>query len=346
MTFKVQLQSSGEEFVCDSEKSILQAALDVGIAIPFSCRSGMCMTCRAQVVKGSVSFGGAHEKYLSLEDREKGYALLCCAKPLTDIVVDVPKVSTKIASQKYPVRVLQIQKMSDDVMSLTLGLPPNQPVHFQAGQFVDFLLDGGVRRSYSIATAPKAQGVRQLEFHIRHLPGGHFTPHVFSNMKVRDLLQIEMPLGSFYLKEDSVGPMILLASGTGFAPIKSILTTLAERNSLRSIHLYWGGRQKQDLYDMEFVESLGSKLKNFEFIPVLSDALPSDKWSGRTGFVHRAVMQDFPDMSSIEVYACGAPIVVESARADFIEQCKLNHDQFYADSFVTEAEKSASQSEK
>lgn len=340
MSFNVEVKNSGERFFCDPDKSILQSALDAGIALPFSCRSGMCMTCKGRIVEGEVSYGGAHEKYLTLEDRASGYALLCCAKPLSDIAIDVPKASAQIPIQKYPVRVLQLKHLSSDVIALTLGLPPNQPVHFRPGQFVDFLLEGGIRRSYSIATAPKAQGVRQLDFHIRHLPGGKFTDKLFNGIKVRDMLQIEAPLGSFYLREENELSMIMLASGTGFAPIKSILTTLAERKSAREIVLYWGGRRKDDLYDVESIEELKKDLPNLKFIPVLSDSSAADDWQGRTGFVHKAVMQDHPDMCKHQVYACGVPVMVESARTDFTALCSLNSENFYADSFITEAEKS------
>jgi CDP-4-dehydro-6-deoxyglucose reductase len=342
MSFKVVVKESGEQFFCDDSKSILQAALDSGIALPFSCRSGMCLTCRGRVVEGQVSFGGAHEKYLSLEDRANGLALFCCAKPLTDLVIDVPKVSVQIVSQQYPVRVLALKPLSPDVMALTLGMPPNQPLYFRPGQFVDFLFNDGVRRSYSIATMPRAQGVRQLDFHVRHMPGGYFTDRLFNSIKVRDMLQIEAPLGSFYLQDDDTGPIVFLASGTGFAPIKSMLSVLAERKSNRQIYLYWGGRQKHDLYDIDAVHELGQSLPHFTFVPVLSEASESDSWQGRTGFVHRAVMQDHPDLSGVRVYACGAPVMVEAARADFTRLCGLSSQNFLADSFITEAEKASS----
>jgi CDP-4-dehydro-6-deoxyglucose reductase, E3 len=340
MSFHIELQASGDKFVCSPTQSVLDSGLAAGVAMPFSCRSGMCMTCRGQVVQGEVDYGGAHEKYLSLEDRAKGYALLCCAKPLSDLVLNVPKVSANVPSQRYPMRVLELKKVASDVMVITLGTPPNQPVQFRAGQFLDLLLSDGSRRSYSIANAPKAQGVRQVELHIRHLPGGKFTDRLFSGLKVREMLQVEMPLGSFYWRADNPLPIVMLASGTGFAPIKSILLDLAEKKYNASIHLYWGGRRKQDLYELEFAQSLAQSLPHFKFIPVLSDAEPGDAWAGRTGFVHRAVMKDFPDLSGHQVYACGASVVIEAARKDFAAECRLRSDYFYADSFITEAEKS------
>jgi CDP-4-dehydro-6-deoxyglucose reductase, E3 len=340
MSFNIELQASGEKFVCSPSQSLLESGLKAGIAMPFSCRSGMCMTCRGHIVQGEVDYGGAHEKYLPLEDRAKGYALLCCAKPLSDLLISVPKSNENWSSQRYPMRILDLKKVASDVIVLTLGTPPNQPVQFRAGQFIDILLADGVRRSYSIANAPKAQGVRQIELHIRHLPGGKFTDRLFSTAKTREMLQVEMPLGSFYWRADNPLPMVMLASGTGFAPIKSILLDLVEKKSNASIHLYWGGRRKQDLYEFEFAQSLGSSLPHFKFIPVLSDAMPEDVWAGRTGFVHKAVLADFSDLSGCQVYACGAPVVIESARKDFAAICGLKSDNFYADSFISEAEKS------
>jgi CDP-4-dehydro-6-deoxyglucose reductase len=214
-----------------------------------------------------------------------------------------------------------------------LRLPMNENFRFLAGQYIDFLLKEGKRRSYSLATRPNPGGVTALEIHVRHTPGGAFTDHVFSNLKVRDLLRFEGPLGSFYLREDSAKPIVMVASGTGFAPIKAICEHAREKKIGRPITLYWGCRLKRDLYQLEVAQSW----PHVKFIPVLSD----EPWDGRTGFVHRAAMQDFPDMSGVQVYACGAPIVVESARRDFSAQCMLPADEFFADSFLTEADKAA-----
>jgi CDP-4-dehydro-6-deoxyglucose reductase, E3 len=341
MSFQVTVLPASKVFAAGPNKSVLQSALDSGISLPFSCRSGMCMTCRGQVVQGQIDFGSAHERYLSKADREKGFALLCCATALSDLVIKVPDLPTSQPSGKFPTRVLELKRVSDDVMVVLLGFPPNQPVHFRAGQFLDIFLKSGDRRSYSIANAPKAQGVRQIELHIRHLPGGQFTDLLFSTLKVRDLLQVELPLGSFFLREEKSEPIVMLASGTGFAPIKSMLLKLAEEASSREIHFYWGGRKRTDLYELAAAQRLSEQLPNLSFIPVLSDAEPEETWSGRTGFVHHAVMADFPDLSKHRVYACGAPVVIESARRDFVQTCGLDLENFHADSFLTAIEKAA-----
>ena len=221
---------------------------------------------------------------------------------------------------------------------LGLRLPMNENFRFVAGQYLDFLLKDNQRRSYSIATAPKAEGVTALELHLRHTPGGLFTDQAFSTLKVRDLLRFEGPLGTFYLREDSDKPLVLVASGTGFAPIKAICEyAFAKKISdKRPMTLYWGCRAKRDLYMLDVPMSW--RAPNFRFVPVLSDPTPECQWSGRKGLVHRAVMEDFPDLSGHQVYACGVPIMVESAQRDFTTACKLPEDEFYADSFTTQAD--------
>jgi CDP-4-dehydro-6-deoxyglucose reductase len=222
-----------------------------------------------------------------------------------------------------------------------LGLPANEPVQFRAGQFIDVLRPDGTRRSYSIATSPEAAGVRQLELHIRHMPGGVFTDHVFGAMKLREIWQIEMPLGSFYLREDSTAPMLMVCSGTGFAPIQAMVEDSLARGMTRPIELYWGGRRRVDLYRADKAHSWADAHAHIRFIPVLSDATDADAWSGRTGLVHQAVLQDHPDMNAMQVYACGAPVMVEAARRDFVAQAQLSEAQFYADSFLSAADQAA-----
>jgi CDP-4-dehydro-6-deoxyglucose reductase len=157
-------------------------------------------------------------------------------------------------------------------------------------------------------------------------------------MKERDILRFEGPMGTFFLREDSDKPIVLLASGTGFAPIKAIVEHWAHLKSTRPITLYWGGRRPSDLYMHELCENWAADLPNFRYIPVISDGLPEDAWTGRTGFVHQAVMADFADLSGHQVYACGAPVMVDAAQRDFVAHCKLPEDAFFADSFTSEAD--------
>jgi CDP-4-dehydro-6-deoxyglucose reductase len=239
-----------------------------------------------------------------------------------------------------PCRVNAIIKPSEDVVILQLQLPAAERFQFLAGQYLEFLLKDGQRRAYSIANAPEQEG--PLELHIRHLPGGLFTDFVFGAvtpaLKEKDILRFEGPLGSFFLREDSKKPIIFVAAGTGFAPIKSIIEHMQVKKISRPIHLYWGGRRPSDLYLDDLCKSWKQEIPDFEYIPVISDALDQDGWQGRTGFVHQAVMADHPDMKDFQVYACGAPVMVNAARNDFSSKCHLPEEEFFADSFTSAAD--------
>jgi len=240
--------------------------------------------------------------------------------------------------KKMPCRIMQLERLTPDVMRIKLQLPAGDVFAYHAGQYIDFLLRDGLRRGYSMATAAQGQAGANIELHVRHMPGGVFTDQVFSTLKERDILRIEGPFGSFYLREDSAQPIILLASGTGFAPIKAILEQMQAKGIQRPTTLYWGGRRPLDLYLDDWVQAQLRLMPNVRYVPVLSDVLPEDGWTGRTGWVHMAVLQDTPDLSNYEVYACGAPIVVDSARRDYLSH-GLSADAFYADAFVSAADK-------
>jgi CDP-4-dehydro-6-deoxyglucose reductase len=232
--------------------------------------------------------------------------------------------------------VQKLQKLADDVMLMQLKLPANERLQFLAGQYIDFLLKDGKRRSYSIANPPHSDEF--IELHLRHVPGGRFTDHVFSAMKEKDILRFEGPHGSFFIREESDKPIIFVAGGTGFAPIKGMLEHLFAEESGRQMILYWGARAKKDIYLPEAPILWQQRHSNFSFIPVLSDPSPGDQWQGRRGYVHQAVLEDFNDLSGFEVYACGAPVMVDSARSAFTQTRGLPEDAFYADSFVYQAD--------
>lgn len=338
MAYSVTLKPSGHNFEVQEGQNILQAGLDAGFMMPYSCRTGVCRTCRGTLVGGKVDYGMVHPTYLPDTDKAKGYALLCQAKPLSDVVVEVRELEGMegIRPRMIPCRVEKLDKPAPDVAVLGLRLPMNENFRFLAGQYIDVLLKDGKRRSYSIANPPKPEGVTSLEIHVRHTPGGLFTDRVFSSLKVRELLRFEGPLGTFYLRE-SEKPIVMVASGTGFAPLKAMCEAAFEKGVQRPMTLYWGCRAKRDLYMLDVPQSW--KRENFEFIPVLSDPTPECRWTGRTGFVHRAVMDDFPDMSGVQVYACGTPLMVDAARQDFSVQCSLPSEEYFADSFLTEADR-------
>ncbi len=344
MTFQVTLQPSGHQFQVEPDEKILEAGIKAGLSIPYSCRSGVCRSCRGTVLEGEVDFGDVHPTYLPDSDKAKGLALLCSARAKSDLVVEIAELEglAGIKPGIVPCRVVKIERPSADVAVLDLRLPMNENMRFMAGQYVDFLLKDGKRRSYSIACKPSAEGVSHIELHIRHVPGGHFTDRLFAGeVKEREVMRFEGPLGSFYLREDSNKPIIFLASGTGFAPIKAMIEHAIARGSQRPMQLYWGCRKPADLYMAALPEQWAREVPGFSYVPVLSEVSAQDGWQGRTGLVHQAVMADHPDLSGHEVYACGVPVMVDAAQRDFLAQCGLPEDAFFADSFLDESSKAA-----
>ncbi len=342
MPFTVTLRPSGRTFSVDRDEPILSAAIRQGIGLPYGCKDGACGSCKCRLLEGRVIHGAHQAKALSAEEEAAGLTLTCQAAAQSDVVLEVRTVpgAGEFAIRKMPCRVIRIDRPARDVAIVHLQLPANDPLRYHAGQYVEFILQGGARRSYSMANAPHTQGDKPaIELHLRHLVGGVFTDHVFGAMKEKDILRIEGPFGSFFLREDSTKPMVLLASGTGFAPIKAILEHLIWKRSDRPAVLYWGCRSRRDLYLHDWALEAAAKLQNLTYIPVLSEPQADDAWDGRTGFVHHAVMHDLPDLSGHQVYACGAPVMVESAERDFIARCGLPKDEFYADAFTSEADK-------
>ncbi|HEV8014719.1 MAG TPA: CDP-6-deoxy-delta-3,4-glucoseen reductase [Stellaceae bacterium] len=345
MRFNVTLSPSGHRFEAAEGRNVLASALEAGFNLPYSCRAGGCSTCKAHILAGKVDHALSTETYLPQALRDQGFALLCQAKPLSDLTIEIEELALHLAQPNIvPCRVKQIRRLAPDVVALHLRTPYNDNMLFAAGQYIDFLLADGKRRSYSIANAPMLEGgMMDLEIHIRHSPGGLFTDRVFAALKPNEVLRFEGPFGTFYLREESAKPIVFLASGTGFGPIKAIIEYALHRkiSQQRPMALYWGCRARQDLYLLDLPERWAREAPNFRFVPVLSDALPEDKWTGRTGFVHRAVMDDFADLSGHQVYACGAPAMVDAARRDFGAQCGLPTGEFFADAFLTEAELAA-----
>jgi len=338
MTFQVTVEPSGRQFTCEEDETVLAAAIRAGVGLPYGCKNGACGSCRGKLLSGEVSHRAHQERALPVADEARGYALFCCATPHSDLVIEAREVLgiDEFPIKKMPTRVAKIDRVADDVIVLSLQLPANERLQYRAGQFIEFILKDGRRRSYSMANAPHLD--EHLTLHIRHMPGGVFTDHVFNTMKERDILRFEGPLGTFFLREESAKPIVLLASGTGFAPVKALVEHMIHLKSERPVTLYWGGRRPQDLYMHELCEQWARELPWFRYVPVISDALPEDNWQGRSGWVHLAVIQDTPDLSGHQVYACGAPVMVDSARRDYVERCGLPPDEFYADAFTTEAD--------
>jgi CDP-4-dehydro-6-deoxyglucose reductase len=334
----VTIQPAGQQFQTEDGEAILAGALRNGFVLPYGCKNGACGSCKGKIVSGAVDYGVYQKKALTDEEKAHGKALFCQAKPLGDVVIEARAIGAVkgIQVKTLPCRVQKMERLADDVMVLHLKLPANERLVYLAGQFIEFLLKDGSRRSFSMGNPPHDAELVQL--HVRQVAGGQFTEHVFNKMKERDILRFEGPLGTFFLREESAKPVVFVASGTGFAPIKAIIEDMLHRAIARPMTLYWGGRRPKDLYMNALAERWAAAQPGFRYLPVISDAAPEDKWTARTGFVHRAVMEDFPDLSGHQVYACGVPIMVDSARKDFTAACALPEDEFYADSFTTQAD--------
>jgi CDP-4-dehydro-6-deoxyglucose reductase len=328
MTFKTTILPSNHSFEIEPEETIIEAALAHGYTLPHSCRNGACGVCKNKILQGSVDYGDHQAYALSDEEKAAGLALFCCAKPKSDLVIESQEVTTgsEILVKTLPCRVQKMEKVAEDVMVLFLKLPANEYLQFLAGQYIDILQKDDKPRSFSLANAPHEDEF--LELHVRNIAGGHFTHHVFNEMKVRDILRIKGPLGTFFLRENSNKPIIFVASGTGFAPVKAIIEHAMYVGIKRPMHMYWGVRKQSDFYMLDEIQ----KWENYgiKITQVVSD----EPWSGRSGFVHQAVVDDYTDLSGYQVYACGAPVVVEAAHRDLTQKCKLPNEEFFSDAFT------------
>ena len=334
MPYQISLQPGGQSFSADADQTILDAALEAGLLLPYSCRDGACGACKGRVISGDIEVDAYSVGALTESERTSGHTLFCRTRPRSNLVLEARNVSRAgdIQIKKLPCRVQKLQRVADDVIVLELKLPASEAFRFHAGQYVDILLPDGQRRSFSIANAPHDNA--HVELHVRRIEGGRFTGQVFTTMKERDILRFEGPLGSFWLREDSDRPIVMVAGGTGFAPIKGMIEHAIHTGISRPITLYWSARRPDGLYMEERVRSWAASLPDFSFIPVISDALPEDGWQGRKGLVHEAVLSDFDDLSAHEVYACGAPPMIEAARNSFTLTRGLAQDAFFADAFT------------
>ena len=327
MSFTIRVARTDISFPCDAGTTILEAARLAGYEMPYSCKRGACASCRGLVRCGEVETPYPGDLY----------TLFCQARPKSDLEI-VPREIRRIdpnAKSTIEAKVLRVIDAADDVKIVQLRFPPGVRVKFKAGQYLEVILDDGARRSFSMANAPQQSDLAVL--HVRVIPGGRFSGEVLPALAAGGKLRVELPAGDFWLRE-SAKPAVFVASGTGFAPIKSILEDAFKRGIDREMVLYWGARRMQDLYLADLPGKWAAAHVNFRFVPVLSEPAPDENWTGRTGFVHRAVMEDFPSLAQHEVYACGVTAMVDAARQDFCAECALPPDAFFCDVFVTPAD--------
>ena len=313
-------------------ETILESVLRDGIAFPYDCRNGGCGHCKCTIVSGRVDQGPHQATALSAAELSAGMALACSATPLTDIeLVYEPKaLPGGFHVHEHTAKVVAMRHAALDVMVLRLAVEGEAPLRFYAGQYLNVLLDDGAKRSFSFATAPHEN--REIELQIRRIPGGRFTTHVFTAMQVGDRIRFEGPLGSFFLRDDSDKPIIFVAGATGFAPVKSMIEHAFHVGMKRRMVLYWGTRTLADMYARGLCEEWARAHPNFTFVPVLSDPRPEDRWTGRTGLVHEAILEDFPTLAGHQVYACGSVAMVEAAHPAFVAR-GLTQDDCFSDAF-------------
>lgn len=331
MSYQITIKPSGHVYQAKAYETVLESAIEAGFNIPYGCRNGACGSCKGTILSGEVDYGEYARSALTEDEKQQGMALFCCARPLSDLTIECREIIIgAIPPRILPARVEQKKQLSHDVMALYLKLPSSERLQFFAGQYIEFILKDGKRRAFSLANAPHVDNM--LEFHLRLIPGGVFTEYVFKEMPDKAIMRFEGPFGSFYYRDNSQKPMIMVAGGTGFAPIKGIVEHMLHNNIQREVVIYWGARAREDLYMPELPEAWAAQHANIRFIPVLSDAKPEDNWQGRTGLVHQAVLDDIADLSAYEVYCCGAPAMVEVAHTSF-RAAGLPEDAFYSDAF-------------
>jgi CDP-4-dehydro-6-deoxyglucose reductase len=331
MSYQVTIAASGASFIVENDESVLDAALRQGINLPHGCRNGQCGSCKGKVQSGKVHYR-KEPTALSAEERQHGTALLCQAMPDSDLIIAIEEIasSAELPVKRFPAKVCSITRLNHDVMRICLKIPEAIRMQFLAGQYIDFILKDGRRRSFSIANPPHAD--KYIELHVRHIQGGRFTGEVFDHMQVNDIVRIEGPLGSFFLREDSPRPVIFLAGGTGMAPIAGIIQHVLKKAIRREFYIYWGARSAEDLYMHDQVQAWATTHPHIHYVPVLSEPKPEDHWQGRTGYVHEAILADFASLAGYEVYGSGPPAMVYAGRDAFLPR-GLDPKLYYSDAF-------------
>lgn len=310
-------------FACEPGETILDAAARAGWELPYSCRRGICETCRAGVLAGEVTPAATD-----------GTALLCRVQACGDVRIAPDRIERATATVRKTVRakLYRVRMAAPDVAVVDLRFPAGVKVPFKAGQYLQVLLEGQEPRSFSMANAPRASDSAQL--HVRVLPGGLFGATVLPGLQPGAELQVELPFGDFYLRAGDA-PVVMVAGGTGFAPMQSLLEDALPKQRERSFTLYWGARRQDGLYALEQVRKWEQKFPNFRFVGVISDGdAPAPL---RQGLVHEAVLQDLPTLADHQVYACGSPALVHVAREAFVQQRQLKVADFFSDAFATTA---------
>jgi 2-polyprenylphenol hydroxylase and related flavodoxin oxidoreductases len=331
---RITLLPSQQVIFVEEGETILDAALRAGLNLPHSCKGGHCSSCRARIRAGRISYPRGRPLGLMEDEERDGYVLLCQAHAANeDLAIEVREIRPplpEVVVKSLPCRIERMHRLAPEVMAVFLRLPANEEFHFVAGQYLDVMLPQNRRRSFSIASCPGRDEL--VELHIRRVAGGEFTQQLFEGMKEKTLLRIEGPLGQFWFRRESPRPALLIGGGTGYAPLRSMLRDLLQVGDRRPLRLYWGAQTRQGLYEDDQVRALCAQYPNLRYTPVLSDAQAEDRWTGRTGLVHAAALEDHPQLEQLDVYASGPPAMVEAVRYEFIAR-GLPPQQLFFDSF-------------
>lgn len=336
MSFIVTLQASGKRFKVAAGETVLEAARRAHLALPYSCLAGVCGSCKATLIEGECIYPRNPPSALSATERMRHQALLCQAVPITDLVIAAREVASvaDVPLRRLTLKLLDKAVLGTDVVRLSLQTARGERLRRLPGQYLDVLLEDGKRRAFSIANAPCGIGAHEddrIELHVRHVAGGGFTSYVFDQMKPGALLKVEGPLGTFVPREDSERPLLFVAGGTGFAPVKALIEHFLHLGTRRPIGLYWGARLPADLYLHGLPERWARDVAGFRYVPVLSDATDADG-RYRLGLVHEAVLEDRPDLSGFDLYMSGPPTMIDAGRRAFV-QAGLPEERLYYDSF-------------
>lgn len=339
MSFSITNQRTQSCFTTQPGETILEAALRDNRIFPYGCRNGVCGACKSTLVSGTVDYGTYDDFALTDDEIKQGKVLLCQAIAHTDVTIDAEEIASgqNIQIKMLPCRVAQLEKRADDVMRVFLQLPKSQSFNFMPGQYIDIIMKDGQRRSFSIANLPQHAAEEGLELHIRHVADGHFTSKIFTSLRPRDLLRFEGPFGTYLLQSEAEQPMIMVAGGTGFAPIKSLVLQALDSHPTQRIHLFWGARDEQDLYLNELAEKWAREYANFRYTPVLSGAVSQntalDGWRGASGWVHEVVLASYDSFAEFDVYASGPPVMIDAVR-DGMCKMGMRLERFFFDSFT------------
>jgi len=336
MTFRVIVRPSGHEFHTEQGETVLEAAMRQGIELPYGCRSGACGSCAGYLLKGEVAYED-EPAALTEEMQAQNRALFCMASPRSDLEISIQEVDglQGIQVRNLRCRVEQKKQLCHDVIELKLKLAGDERLQYHAGQYLEIILEDGRRRAFSIANAPHDDEL--IELHIRHVAGGKFTDFLFADMEEKTMLRVEGPLGSFFIREQSNRPIIMMGGGTGFGPLKAMIEHANYIGLKRDIHLFMGVRALRDLYMADMVNGWISDNSNIRFTPVLSQPMPEDGWQGDTGFVHEVVAQTYTDLSGFDIYMSGPPPMVNAAVEAFHHQ-GADMEHIYSDAFEYSAD--------